>query len=170
MLGKTDKNPQLTIAEVPLVHFIDPNHELCRLVRNADWANVEKELAVYYSPKGAPSVPIRIMVGLILLKQVYHYSDKSALLHWVENPYWQYFCGETYFQHKAPFYFSDFSHFRKRIGKDGIEKIITLGTDVFGPAFTRGLSGKKGQAGLHRGIISDVLSRLGNFLVRLSEP
>ena len=63
------------------------------------------------------------MIGLILLKQVYRYSDKNALVHWVENPYWQHFCGQVYFQHKAPFYFSDFSHFRKRIGNEGDKKL-----------------------------------------------
>ena len=168
MLGKTDKNPQLNLAEVPLIHFIDPNHELCKLVRNTDWVRIEKEFAGYYSHKGAPSVPIRIMVGLILLKQVYRCSDKSALANWIENPYWQYFCGEVYFQHKAPFYFSDFNHFRKRIGKEGERKIIDLGTEIFGHAFTKGLSGKKGRSGIHKGLLSGIVYRFGSFLVKLS--
>jgi IS5 family transposase len=168
MLGKTEKNPQLNLAEVPLIHFINPAHELCKLVRNADWEKVEKEYAGYYSHKGAPSIPIRIMVSLIILKQVYRYSDKNALSHWIENPYWQYFSGEVYFQHKAPFYFSDFSPFRKRIGKEGERKINDLGTDIFGRAFETGLSGKKEQPGSHKGFISGMVFRFGNFLMKIS--
>lgn len=168
MLGKTDRNPQLNIAEVPLIHFIDPGHDLCKRVRNTDWLQVEKEFAGYYSQKGAPSVPIRTMVGLLMLRQVYRHSDKSALAHWTENPYWQYFCGEVYFQHKAPFYFSDFSHFRKRIGKEGEKKILALGTEIFGQGFARGFSGKKEAHDLHKGLFPDLVYRFGNFLVKWS--
>jgi len=170
MLGKTDKNPQLSFTETPLIHIINPGHELCTLVKNVNWEQVEKGLAVFYSDKGAPSIPVRIMVGLIILKQVYHHSDKSALAHWLENPYWQHFCGEVYFQHKAPFYFGDFSHFRKRIGKDG-EKIITkLGNELFGRAYLQGVagSGKKTRAGKPVGLLSGFANALGNYLIRVS--
>ena len=102
MLGKTEKNPQLNLTETPLIHFINPGHELCQLARHVNWDQVEKDFAVFYSDKGAPSVPVRIMIGLIMLKHMYHYSDKGALVHWVENPYWQHFCGEAHFQHKEP--------------------------------------------------------------------
>jgi IS5 family transposase len=165
MLGKTDKNPQLNLAEVPLIHFIDPGHELCKRVRGTDWNAVEKDFAGYYSPKGAPSIPIRTMVGLILLKQAYRYSDKSALAHWMENPYWQYFCGEVYYQHKSPFYFSDFSHFRKRIGKEGEKKILTLGSEIFGPGFAKGF-GRKDRPVMQKGRISGMLNMFGNYLVK----
>ena len=168
MLGKTKKNPQLNLAEVPLIHFIDPAHELSKLVRNADWEKVEKEFAGYYSQKGAPSVPIRVMVGLILLKQVYRHSDKSALAQWIENPYWQYFCGEVYFKHKAPFYYSDFSHFKRRIGKEGEKKINELGTEIFGHDFKSGLSTKKEHRTKHNGIVSGMVFRIGNLLVKWS--
>jgi transposase, IS5 family len=134
MLGKTEKNPQLNLTEVPLVHFISSDHELCILAKKINWNEVEKDFAVYYSTKGAPSIPIRTMVGLTILKQIFHYGDKTAIEHWLENPYWQHFCGEVYFQNKAPFYYSDFGHFKKRIGKVGEEKIIKLTASLFGKA------------------------------------
>jgi IS5 family transposase len=170
MLGKKEKNPQLTISQTPLIHFIDPGHDLCRLAKQVNWDQVEKDFAVFYSNKGAPSVPMRSMAGLSVLKQVYRCSDKSALVHWVENPYWQHFCGEVYFQHKAPFYVGDFGHFRKRIGKSGERMITQLGTDIFGSVYARGipLSEKKvktrpGNRGFNR-----TLNRLGNYLIKLS--
>src|SRR3990172_12404606 len=163
MLGKKEKNPQLNISETPLIHFINPGHDLCKLAKQVNWDQVEKDFAVFYSNKGAPSIPMRIMAGLILLKQVYRYSDKSALVHWVENPYWQHFCGEVYFQHKAPFYVGDFGHFRKRIGKNGEQMITQLGTDIFGSAYAKGipLSGKKGKTGADNRIFKMTLNRLG---------
>jgi len=143
MLGKTDKNPQLDLLKVQLVHFINPEHELCKLATKINWDIVESELAIYYSPKGAPSIPIRTMVGLTILKQVYKYGEKHAIQHWLENPYWQYFCGEIYFQHNPPFYFHDFSSFRKRIGSEGYSKIVKLSTDVFGKEGTKAFRSRR---------------------------
>jgi IS5 family transposase len=168
MLGKTEKNPQLHIAEVPLIHFINPRHELCELARKTDWEKAERDFAAYYSPKGAPSVPIRVMVGLILLKQFYHFGDRSALAQWLENPYWQYFCGEVTFQHKPPFYHGDFSHFRKRIGREGEQKISELGVAVFGASFTTGVSKRKDHSGRPKGIPERLLNRIGNYLLKVS--
>jgi transposase, IS5 family len=170
MLGKTEKNPQLNLTETPLIHFINPGHELCRLAKNVNWDQVEKDFAVFYSDKGAPSVPIRIIVGLIMLKQMYHCSDKGALSHWLENPYWQHFCGEVHFQHKAPFYYSDFSHFRKRIGKEGEKKIMQLGVDVFGHVYIKGTDGqgKKSYHGKRGNILSRAANNLGNYLIKVS--
>lgn len=64
------------------------------------------------------------MVGFLLLKQMYGLGDETLPAEWVMNPYMQYFCGETFFQHKFPFDPSDFVHFRKRIGERGTEKIL----------------------------------------------
>jgi IS5 family transposase len=132
-----------------------------------DWALIENEFTEYYSQKGAPSIPIRIMVGLILLKQVYRLSDKSSLAHWVENPYWQYFCGEVYFQVKPPFYYSDFSHFRKRIGIEGGRKIARLGNDIFGSAYAKSYGAGKNRQDLPVGF-TGFIYRFGTYLVRLT--
>jgi IS5 family transposase len=168
MLGKTEKNPQLNLGEIPLIHYISADHELCRLARKINWDEVEKDFSGYYSKKGAPSVPVRTMIGLILLKHVYRFSDKSAVDHWLENPYWQHFCGEVYLQHKAPFYYGDISHFRKRIGKDGEEKMARLGASVFGQSFLKGfhLFHKKDKRTGKMGVFSGLLNRLGHYLVK----
>jgi IS5 family transposase len=168
MLGKTDKNPQLTLTEIPMVHFIDPGHELCRLAKKINWGDVERDFSRFYSIKGAPSVPVRIMVGLILLKQVYRYSDKNALVHWMENPYWQHFCGQVYFQHKVPFYYSDFSHFRKRIGSDGDKRITELGNKVFGIDFAKGMKSRSKHAEEDGNVFIRFINRLGSYLVHIS--
>lgn len=134
MLGKIEKNPQLNIFHTPLQSFINMNHELVLLSNQVDWDSLECDLSVYYADNGSPSVPIRKICGLLLLKQVFNESDESVVECWKENPYWQYFCGEVNFQHTQPFDPSDFVHFRKRVGKEGMEKILKISIVLHGKA------------------------------------
>ena len=131
MIGKTDNNPQLNVFRIPLVNVINMKHELVELAQRIDWISVEKEFAPYYSDMGRPAIPVRKMVGCMLLKQMYSQSDEAFVDRWIENPYWQYFCGETYFQFEKPFDPSDFVHFRKRLGTDGAEKLLKLSISLF---------------------------------------
>ena len=100
------------------------NHELVLLAKKIEWNTLEKELSKYYSNLGQPSMPIRFMVGSLLLKHYYNLGDETLAKEWVMNPYMQYFCGYRHFEHKFPCDPSDFVHFRKRIGEEGIEKIF----------------------------------------------
>lgn len=52
----------------------------------------------------------------------YNLGDETLVARWIENPYWQYFCGETFLQYDKPFDPREFVHFRKRIGEDGARK------------------------------------------------
>jgi len=132
MIGKIDKEPQLDIFKVPLKQFIDVNHELCLLSKKINWEKLEEDFSQYYcADNGRPSIPIRKIVGVILLKRVYNQSDESVVEMWMENPYWQYFCGETYFQHKQPFDPTELIKFRQRIGETGAEKILSLTIHLF---------------------------------------
>ena len=132
MLKKLTKEPQLEMFKTVLANLVDPNHTLCLLAKKIDWDDLEREFAPLYGTVGRPSVPIRTIVGLLLLKQMYNLGDETVVERYIENPYWQYFCGEVYFQYKFPFDPSDFVHFRHRIGKKGMEKIFRQSIDVFG--------------------------------------
>ncbi len=118
--------------KIQLVSFIHPEHELCLLAKKINWEGLEKEFAPLYGTVGRPSVPIRTIVGLLLLKQMYNMGDETVVERYLENPYWQHFCGEIYFQYNLPFDPSDFVHFRHRIGKEGMEKIFRQSIDLFG--------------------------------------
>ena len=131
MLKKLPVQPQLEIFKTVLVSFIHPEHELCLLAKKIDWQGLEDEFAPLYRNVGRPSVPIRTIVGLLLLKQMYNLGDETVVERYLENPYWQHFCGEVYFQYKLPFDPSDFVHFRKRIGEDGMKKIFRQSIDLF---------------------------------------
>lgn len=130
MQGKIPSNPALSLFQTPLVNFIDESHSICQLAQQIEWDAMSSELAEYYSDKGRPSVPIRKIVGLLILKRMFNESDESVMDRWIENPYWQYFTGEVYFQTQGPFDPSDFVHFRKRVGKDGLEKILKYSIPV----------------------------------------
>ena len=85
----------MSIFDVALESFIDMNHELVLLSKQIDWEAVESEFAEYYcADNGRPSVPIRTMVGMMLLKSIYNLSDEGVVACWLENPYMQYFTGE----------------------------------------------------------------------------
>ena len=132
MLGKLKQKRQRELFRPMLKDFIDKNHELVLLADKIDWSYFEKEFSTYYSSKGRPSVPIRVMVGALILKHLYNLGDETLAKMWVENPYMQYFCGMEFFEHKFPFSSSDFSHFRKRIGKEGFEKIFSYSVKLHG--------------------------------------
>lgn len=131
MLKKLPVQPQLEIFKTVLTSFIHPEHELCLLAKKIDWKGLEDEFAPLYGKVGRPSVPIRTIVGLLLLKQMYNLGDETVVERYLENPYWQHFCGEVYFQYKLPFDPSDFVHFRKRIGEEGMKKIFKQSIDLF---------------------------------------
>lgn len=127
MIGKTPTAHQMSIFEVALESFIDMNHELVLLSKQIDWSAVESEFAEYYcADNGRPSVPVRKMVGMMLLKNIYNLSDEGVVARWLENPYMQYFTGEKVFQKRPPMNPADLTKFRKRIGAGGAEKIFRI--------------------------------------------
>jgi IS5 family transposase len=64
------------------------------------------------------------MVGLHYLKYTFTLSDEMAVRSFLENPYWQFFCGYKYIQHHLPIDSSSLTRFRKRIGHQGAEKFL----------------------------------------------
>jgi transposase, IS5 family len=110
-----------------LVNLVDLRHALCVLAGKIDWAACERQFdGLYAAGIGRPGHPIRLMVGLQLLKYLRNISDEEVVATWTENPYWQYFCGEQYFRHDLPIDPSLMTGFRHRIGAEGCEFILGL--------------------------------------------
>ena len=107
-----------------LDQIINSSHPLCRLAKLIDWERLHKEFSPYYADVGRAGLPIRLMVGLNLLKHIYALSDEQVCVRWVENPYFQYFCGEIFFKHRFPIERSNLSHFRGRIKASTLEAIL----------------------------------------------
>ena len=125
MLGKQNHTGQFSLYQTRLDTLVSMNHPLPILAAQIDWAAIESSLSGYFSHTGRPSVPIRSIVGMLMLKRMFNESDESVVSRWVENPYWQHFTGEEYFQHEQPFDPSEFVHFRKRIGSEALEMVFS---------------------------------------------
>lgn len=137
MQGKIVYNPQSDLFKISLKDIISEKIDLVQLTHKITWTDVEVHFGPLYSVNGRPSVPTRTMVGLLLLKSMFSVPDEDLIPSWIQNPYWQYFCGEQYFRDTGPCDPSDLVHFRKRIGKEGSEYILKLtvqihGKDAFG--------------------------------------
>ena len=132
MIGKTENQNQGNFFESLLKDFIDMGHELVLLSESIDWKYFEDEFSQYYSNVGQPAMPVRLMVGSLMLKRIYNLSDESLAKAWVMNPYMQYFCGMAHFTHRFPCDPSDFVNFRKRIGEKGVEQIFAYSVQLFG--------------------------------------
>ena len=132
MIGKSPNQNQMNFFQPLLKEFINMKHELVLLSDKIDWKYFEELFAQHYSNTGQPSMPIRLMVGCLMLKRLENLGDETLVQAWVMNPYMQYFCGEAHFQHEFPCDPSDFVHFRKRIGESGIEKIFAYSVELHG--------------------------------------
>ncbi len=126
MIGQLEKSPQLEIFKVPLSHIIREDHELVRLARRINWGTIITQLSIHYSPdKGRKSIPVRTMSGMLILKHLYEGTDESIMNQWLEDPAFQYFCGEVYQQAELPFSRYELVKFRRRIGKTGLGVIFS---------------------------------------------
>lgn len=123
---KTPDINQTSFLYPNLLDQLNPKHPLLLLAKRIDWSFFEEEFAPLYSHRGKPSKPIRLMVGLSILKHLEDLSDEVLVHRWVQNPYYQVFTGEIEFQWQLPCDPSDLTYFRKRIGSEGFEKILAV--------------------------------------------
>ena len=123
--SRKENDKRLALFRERLENLLNREHELYRLAGLINWDLFEQEFGKFYTPNvGRPGTPIRLLVGLSCLGHVYGLSDEEVVATWVENPYWQYFCGETYFQHQLPIDPSSMTRWRQRIGEKGCELIL----------------------------------------------
>jgi transposase, IS5 family len=104
--------------------FADMSHELVKLSGYIDWHRIEKALEGHYCRYGRKAIPTRMLVGLQMLRWMYNLSDEAVCALWVENPYFQYFCGQKLFQYKLPMDRSSMTRWRKRIGGEKLQELL----------------------------------------------
>lgn len=123
MQAKTDNHRLL--FETELENMINLEHPLVKLAQQIGWATFEEQFGVLYDEGiGRPAKPIRLMVGLQYLKYTFNFSDEQLVYTWIENPYWQYFCGEKYFRHKLPIDPTSMTKWRNRVKDSGLETLL----------------------------------------------
>ena len=127
MQPKSGSFDQGNLFRARLDQILNRQHSLYRLANTIDWSVFDKEFGTLYVENvGRPGLPIRLLVGLHYLKHAYNVSDESVVAQFVENGYWQYFCGFEYFQHEFPLDPTTLVKWRKRIGPQGMEKLLQV--------------------------------------------
>jgi IS5 family transposase len=118
---------QIDLFNTPLADLLNPKHELYQLANLIDWKVLDDAFGEFFAEtQGAPALPTRLIAGLHYLKHAFARSDEAVVAQWLENPYWQYFCGEEYFQHQMPCHPTSLTYWRKRIGEAGCEWMLSV--------------------------------------------
>ncbi len=125
MKPKSQPRDEFELFQAHFDQLLNLDHELIVLASQIDWPGLDAVFADCYAPDiGAPAKAIRLMVGLQYLKYTFDKSDESVVAHWVENPYWQYFCGYTHMQHDCPIHPTSMTKWRNRVGPQRLEKLL----------------------------------------------
>ena len=120
-----DSRTDHDLFRTELVNLIDQRHELVRLAELINWQAFADEWSPQFvSTTGRPALSTRLMAALLYLKHLYALSDEDTVERWSENPYWQHFSGERYFQHALPCDPSSLVRWRPRIGEAGCEWLL----------------------------------------------
>jgi IS5 family transposase len=135
------QNDEQDLFRSRLDQIIDMKHQLVKLAARVNWARLEAVCGEAYTDgPGMPPLPTRLMAGLAILKFTFDLSDEMVCERWVESPYFQYFCGETFFQHKLVFDRSSMTRWRQRMGEEKLKSLlqeslaIAVATKAMAPA------------------------------------
>jgi IS5 family transposase len=135
MLIASSAGHQTNLFGTDLLQQLDPSDSLLRLASAIPWRELDQAFAKHYCQSlGRPAKPIRLMVGLLILKQLENLSDDAVVLQFKRNPYYQAFCGFTEFSCQLPCDSSELAHFRKRIGPEGVDQLFQVSVKLHGKA------------------------------------
>ncbi len=131
MRPKTAEPQSQQLFGFPLEQHLNMNHPLIKLAGLMDWDRIDTTLAAHFvSERGRPALSPRLVAGLLYLQHTFDCSDELVVNTWVENPYWQFFTGETYLQTKLPIDPSSLTRWRKRMGEEGVETLLLVTIDA----------------------------------------
>jgi IS5 family transposase len=120
---RDDRQDDLFRASLEAI--INLRHPLVRLAAEINWDFLAKRFSsVCRIGPGQPPLPTRLVAGLFILKHMHNLSDEALCDRWVENPYFQYFCGEAVFRHELPFDRSSLTRWRQRLGEEQIAALL----------------------------------------------
>lgn len=125
MKPKPQSRDTFELFQAHFDQILNPDHELIQLAKKIDWSRFEVSFAdTYCEDFGAPAKAMRLMVGLHYLKYTFNESDESTVARWVENPYWQYFCGYTHMEHACPIHPTSMTKWRNRVGAERLTELL----------------------------------------------
>lgn len=122
---KIKREAQWDLFKTELTRIINTQHALVKLAHQIDWNAFDQKFETQFADEGRPAIATRLMVALHYLKYSNDLSDDETVALWVENPYWQYFSGRQHFEHRMPIDPSSMTRWRKRIGVEGAEELLS---------------------------------------------
>jgi len=133
MLSDPNTSYQTNFFDASLWDYLDASDPLVQLSKAIEWDIIEKELEGFYTrDMGRPALPVRLLAGLLILKQLENLSDENLVLQFKRNPYYQFFCGAQSFQNTPPCHATELVKFRQRIGTAGVEAIFRCSVMLHG--------------------------------------
>ena len=124
-MSKPRDERQKDLFRPALDQIVNMDHALVRLAGEIDWGFLEQRFASVCEPGvGQPPLPARLIAGLFILKHTHSLSDEVLCARWLENPYYQYFCGELAFRHELPFDRSSMTRWRQRLGEEHLAALL----------------------------------------------
>ena len=119
------KSGQHDMFRSRLDQILDMSHEKVILADRIDWRFLSEKMGdVYADGPGQPPLPTRLMAGLHILRYAENLSDDEVCARWLENPYYQYFCGEEFFCHRLPLDRSSMTRWRQRMGEERLNALL----------------------------------------------
>ena len=124
-MGKPRDDRSKDLFQPALEEIIDMGHALVRLAKEIDWDFLDRRFSAVCQPgPGQPPLPTRLVAGLMILKHTHNLSDEVLCARWLENPYYQYFCGEEAFCHRLPFDRTSLTRWRQRLGEEQLAALL----------------------------------------------
>jgi transposase, IS5 family len=124
-MGKPRDERSKDLFRPALDEIIDMSHALVRLAQEIDWDFLDRRFSAVCQPgPGQPPLPTRLVAGLMILKHTHNLSDEVLCARWLENPYYQYFCGEEVFCHQLPFDRTSLTRWRQRLGEEQLAALL----------------------------------------------
>lgn len=125
------KEPQDQLFKNRLCDELNPEHELIRLGKVIPWDQIQADVEPLFTEgQSRPPLPARLATGLMILQHLYNVSDEEVVRVWVENPYWQAFCGYEFLQWEFPAHPTSLTRWRQRLGPEGLEKVLKVSIGV----------------------------------------
>jgi IS5 family transposase len=124
-MSKPRDDRQNDLFRPALDQIINLGHPLVRLAAAIDWEFLGGRFgSVCHEGPGQPPLPTRLVAGLFILKHMHNLSDERLCDRWLENPYFQFFCGEVVFRHELPFDRSSLTRWRQRLGEEQLAALL----------------------------------------------
>lgn len=105
---------------VRLEDLLVPDHPLLKAAAEIPWEWLEAQFQEF----AAPTEPLRLMLGLQILRLLKGLADEDLCTQWPENPYFQAFCGETFFRDQLPVSPFVMRSFRDAVGPQRLERLF----------------------------------------------